>query len=267
MAEGASAPNGWDLRESGPSDAAHTVLLLPGALCTAAFFYDLMAEPRLRAASIRLVATTVQGWGGTAPPDDPSMENYARLAGKLATDLGCDLVVGHSVGANIAIEMAAGGGFTGPLVLLSLTFSRKDASVFPRVLDRLGRVLGSLPYAAMLKVIGRAMRLPPERHEALVAELKKNDPRFIRRHTREFLEYLDGYGTLVPRLCDAGVEAHVVFGERDDTGLADEERRALDECPRTTLTTIAGAGHFTMNQEPGRIAELVLEVLPAPAQA
>jgi pimeloyl-ACP methyl ester carboxylesterase len=121
----------------------------------------------------------------------------------------------------------------------------------------------------MFKVIGPAMKgsLPTDRYEALVAELKSNDPRFVRLHTRELLKYLDRYGTLVPRLCDAGVEAHVVFGERDDTGLADEERRALEQCPHATLTTIAGARHFTMNQEPGQIAELVLGALPAQARA
>ena len=269
MAQHTSAHHGWNLSESGPADAAHTVLLLPGALCTAAFCEDLMAESRLRDASIRLVATTVPGFGGTAPPGDLTMENYARLGGKLAADLGGDLVVGHSLGANIAIEMAATGAFSGPLVLLSPSFSRKDESIFPRVLDRLGRVLGSLPYAAMFKVIGPAFggSLPPDRRDALVAELKKNDPAFVRRQTREYLGYLDRHTTLVPRLCDAGVEAHVVFGEKDDVGLADEERRALEQCPRTTLTTIAGAGHFTMNQEPGRIAEVVLEALPAQTQA
>ena len=34
------------------------------------------------------------------------MESYAKLAGKLASDLGCDAVVGHSLGANIAVERA-----------------------------------------------------------------------------------------------------------------------------------------------------------------
>jgi pimeloyl-ACP methyl ester carboxylesterase len=193
------------------------------------------------------------------------MENYTRLAGRLATDLDCDLVVGHSVGANIAIEMAASGEFSGRLLLLSPTFSRKDESIFPRALDRLSSVFGHLPYAAMLKIIGPAMKnsLPPDRYEALVAELKKNDSRFVRRHTRHLLEYLDLHGSLVSRLCDAGVTACVVFGEHDDTGLTDEERRGLEECPLTTLITIPGAGHFTMNQEPGRVAELLLETASA----
>ena len=259
--------DGWELHVSGPDDADRAALLLPGALCTAAFFDDLMAEPRISEASIRLVATTVQGFGRTPAPDDLSMESYARLAGKLAAELDCDAVVGHSFGANIAIEMAATGEFSGPLLLLSPTFSRMDESIFPRVLDWLGRVFGALPYAAMFKIIGPAMKssLPPDRYEALVAELKSNDPRFVRRQTHEYLDYLDRHGKLVPRLCDAEVTAQVVFGEHDDVGLKEEERSALEGCPRTTLTTIPGAGHFTMNQEPGRVAELLLDLVsPAP---
>ena len=88
---------GWDLRESGPTDADHTVLLLPGSLCTAAFFEGLMAELRLIEAPIRLVAARLPGFGGTPPPEDITMENYGGLAGKLASGVGCDVVVGHSL--------------------------------------------------------------------------------------------------------------------------------------------------------------------------
>ena len=74
------------MRESGPPGADHTVLLLPGALCTAPFYDDLLADPKLSGKSIRFVATTLPGFGDTPPPDDLSVENYARLAGKLAAD-------------------------------------------------------------------------------------------------------------------------------------------------------------------------------------
>ena len=37
----------WELREQGPADAAHTVLLLPGGLCSAGSFAELMVEPAL----------------------------------------------------------------------------------------------------------------------------------------------------------------------------------------------------------------------------
>lgn len=115
----------------------------------------------------------------------------------------------------------------------------------------------------MLKLIGPAMSssLPPHRRDVLIAELKKNDARFLRRQTRLYLEYLDRYGTLTSRLCDSGVRAWVVFGDHDDVGLADEERAALERSPAVTLVTIADSGHFTLNQKPGEIAKIVLDAL------
>ena len=56
-----------------------------------------------------------------------------------------------------------------------------------------------------------------------------------------------------------------MFGERDDIGLTDDERRALEECPHTAIVTIPDAGHFTLNEEPGRIAELIVEMVSADA--
>jgi pimeloyl-ACP methyl ester carboxylesterase len=260
---------GWIVRETGPPGADRSVLLLPGALCTAPFYDDLLAEPKLSRASIRFVVTTLQGYGDTPPPDDLSIENYARLAGKLAADFGCDAVVGHSLGANVAIEMVAAGEFSGPLVLLAPSLSRQDESKFPRALDRIGRVLGHLPFTATLKIISPAMKgsLPPDRHDALVAEMKKNDPRFLRRSLRRYFEYLDRHGTVARRLCDSGVRAWFVVGDRDDVGITDDERRVLEECPHVTIVAIPDAGHFTLNEKPGRIAELVLEALVSKAPA
>jgi len=61
----------WEVREQGPADAAHTVLLLPGGMCSAGSFAELMAEPAL--AGMRLVAATLPGQAGAPPPDDYSV--------------------------------------------------------------------------------------------------------------------------------------------------------------------------------------------------
>jgi pimeloyl-ACP methyl ester carboxylesterase len=258
---------GWVVQESGETNADHAVLLLPGALCTAVFYDDVLAEASLRQASIRFVATTLPGFGGTEPLPDVGIENYARLAGRLAAELGCDAVVGHSLGANVAVEMVASGAFSGPVVLLSPSLSRQDESRFPRALDRLSRVLGHLPYSLMLRVVGPAMKssLPPDRRDALISELRNNDPRFLREQTHGYLAYLDRHGSLAARLADAGVPTWIVFGEHDDVGITDEERQALDGYPQVKLVEIPGAGHFTLNQEPGQIARLVLAALGSPA--
>jgi pimeloyl-ACP methyl ester carboxylesterase len=254
---------GWSIQQTGPSDAGCTVLLLPGALASAPFYDDVLAEPAITRASVRFVATTLPGYAGTPPLADLSMENIARGATKLAVEFGCDVVVGHSLGANVALEMAGAGEFLGSLVLLSPSFSRQDESKFPRTLDRLSRVLGHLPYTLMFKMIGPAMKssLPPSRQDALISELKKNDPRDVREGTHRYLEYLDRHGSLVSRLCDSGVKAWIVFGARDDIGLTDHERQGLEACNRVTFVTIPDTGHFALVDKPAQVAEIMLEAV------
>ena len=254
---------GWVLHEGGPENADHRVLLLPGALCSWAFYEDLLAEPSIREARVGFIATTLPGFGGTTPPDDLSVESYSRLASRLAADLSCHVVVGHSLGANVAVEMVSAGEFSGPVVLLSPSFSRKDESMFPRVLDRLSRVLGHLPYSIALKIIGPAMKssLPPARREFLSNELRNNDPRFLRAQTHLYLAYLDRHGSLAKRFCDAGTQAWVVYGERDDIGITPDEREVLAAAPHVTLTEIADTGHFALNQKPDEIAAIVLQAV------
>jgi pimeloyl-ACP methyl ester carboxylesterase len=252
----------WERREGGPADAEHTVLLLPGGMGTASQYEELMAEPDL--GGVRLVAVTLPGHGGTAEPDDISVENYARLVAECAADLGCDVVVGFSMGANYALEMAGSGAFSGPLVLLAPSFSRRDEALFMRILDQLGLVLGHLPFAALIKMMGPAMKQVPvtqERREALVAEMAKNRPAVFQRSIHVYLQYLDKHGSVAKRLCESGVPAWVVHGERGDGGVTDEERRTLETCAQIRVVTIPGASYYTPVEEPALVAKLINEAL------
>ena len=253
----------WDIRESGPSNAEWTVLLLPGGMCTAVFFEPIMDA--LVGAPVRVVAATLPGFGRTPHPADFSIENYASLAGQLAGDVRADIVGGHSLGGNVALEMATRGEFDGPVLLLSPTFSREDEAKELGVLDRLGAVpvVGQLAWLAMLKTMPKAMgkRFPAERRQALVADMANNDPRFCRRGVRTYFEYLDAHGSLVPRLCQSGVKSYVVFGDNDEIGLTDEERSALENCTDVTLITVANATHGLIIEQPAQIAELILELI------
>ncbi|WP_329222742.1 alpha/beta hydrolase [Streptomyces sp. NBC_01485] len=254
-----------DVRRAGASNASHRVLMIPGALCTTEFYADVMAEPAV--AGLGMVAATQPGFGRTEAPEDVSMENYARLMAEFAAESGCDAVVGHSLGANVAIEMAALGLFKGPLVLLSPTFSRGDEATFLTVLNAVGRVpgLGGAAWTALLKLLPWSVKheLPPQRAEALAAVMGGNDPTACRRIVRGYYAYLDRYPSLAPRLCGAGVPAWVVRGDRDMIGLTDGERRDLRACPQVRMVTVADAGHLLLVDQPAAVAEIVAEAATA----
>jgi pimeloyl-ACP methyl ester carboxylesterase len=63
------------------------------------------------------------------------------------------------------------------------------------------------------------------------------------------------------RLCQAGVPTWVVHAEKGDSGLTDEERRTLQDCPHAQLVTIPGHVFFLPNEVPDRVAQLISEAL------
>jgi pimeloyl-ACP methyl ester carboxylesterase len=257
----------WETSEAGPAAADRKVLLIPGGLNAARSYADLMAQPAL--AGVRLVAVTLTGHAGAPPPGDFSIETYARLAGELAADLGCDAVAGFSIGATVALEMAVSGTFRGPVVLLGISLSLRDEPAFLRALNGLGVVLGRLPCAVMLKLIGLAVRqarVSADRRAQLRDDLRRNDPRAMREIFRGYLRYLGRYESPAARLCDAGVPAWVVHAEKGDGGLTPEERRTLEACSGTTVVTIPGTSFFMPNDEPERVAGLILEALGRAAE-
>jgi pimeloyl-ACP methyl ester carboxylesterase len=254
----------WELYETGPGDAEHAVLLLPGGLTAARLYTEVMAEPALKA--MRLVAATLPGHCGTRPPDDITVENYARLAGELAREHGCDVVVGFSMGATVALEMVASGVFAGPAVLLGISMSTKDESAFFRGIVRLGSVLGGLPSAMLLRMTGmmlKALALSPERKAELAADFRRNNPRVIRRLLREYVRYLGRHADSASRLCDAGVPSWIVHAEKGDGGVTTDERRILEACPHATVVMIPGTSYLLPNEKQAQVAGIIATAVAA----
>jgi pimeloyl-ACP methyl ester carboxylesterase len=260
-----SETSGWGLRSVAPPDAGKTVLLVPGGLGTARFYDDVLRQPAVDGTGVRFVAATPPGFGGRLAPDDLTVEHYASLVGDLAAELDADLVVGHSLGANYALEMVAAGYFAGPVVLLSPTFSAEDEEADFRRIARLSRipVIGRVPWIVLPRVIDSSFkgRLPAHRHDELVAEMKTFDMGFCRRQVVAYFEYLDRRAPLTKRLCDSAVLAWVAFGERDEIGLTDDERRTLESCPHISLVEIPDAAHFIMTDQPAHTVDLILRAL------
>ena len=250
----------WELREQGPADAAQTVLLLPGGMCSAGSYAEVMAEPAL--ADMRLVAATLPGQCGTPPPDEYSVENYARLVSELVAQVGADIVVGFSMGAVVAVEMVVSGAFTGPVVLLGVSLSPRDEPAFFRAIARLGSVLGGLPASLLAKGAATMVKRIPvtaERQAELRQDFRNNVPAHVQPGLREYLRWLHRGDGRAERLCEAGVQAWVVHAEKGDGGLTDEERQTLEACPHARLVTIPGHVFFLPNEIPERIAAIIRE--------
>jgi len=254
----------WQLEESGPDDAHRRVLLLPGGLMSAHSWADVMAEPALK--DLRLIAATLPGHCGTPPLADLSIENYGRLAADLARQKGCDVIVGSSMGATVALETVVTGAFTGPTVLVSISLSAADEPAFFHAIVRLGSILGWLPAAALIGLTMLLLRMASvsrERKAELTADFGRNDPRVIRNVFREYRRYLRWRASAVARLCDANVAAWVVHAERGDGRLTRDERAALEACPRAMVITLPGTSYLPANERPRPIAETIVAALAA----
>lgn len=252
----------WELREAGPSDAERTVLLLPGGMCSARSYDEVMAQAAL--AGTRLIAATLPGQAGALSPEEYSVEAYARTTAELATKVGADVLVGFSMGAVVGAEMIVSGAFSGPSVLLGLSLSAKDEPAFFRAIIRSTRVLGNLPMKVMVAgVASMVKRIPasPERQGELRADFRANKPRDMRLALRSYLGWLERSDGRAEQLCRSGVPMWVVHAEKGDGGLTAEERRTLEACPNARVVTIPGEVFFLPNEVPDKIAEVIAAAL------
>jgi pimeloyl-ACP methyl ester carboxylesterase len=261
---GTGAAIDWQLRESGPADAERTVLLLPGGMCSAGSYAEVMAEPAL--AQTRLVAATLPGQAGAPSPDDYSVHSYARHVTELATRVGADAVVGFSMGAVVAVEMVTSAGFTGPVVLLGVSLSPKDEPVFFRALIRSTSVLGNLPMKVLAAGAGSMVEHIPvsaERQTQLREDFRRNRPRDMRLALHAYLRWLHRHDGRAEQLCEAGAPLWIVHAEKGDGALTDDERHTLEACSHAHVVTIPGAVFFLPNEIPERIAAIICEALAA----
>ena len=189
----------------------------------------------------------------------------ARLAAELSAEIGCDAVVGFSMGASVALEMVASGAFSGPVVLLGISLSLQDEPVFLRALDRLGVVMGSLPYSAMRQMMGsvtkhvrvpeaaprRAPRRPPQQRPA-------GDARSSSAAT------CSTSGATTHRRTDSATRACPPGSctPRRATAGSPTTNGAPSKRARTpAVVTIPGTSFFLPNEESERIAGYVVEAL------
>lgn len=252
----------WELLTAGPPDADRSVLLLPGGACAARSFDLVMADPAL--SGVRLVATTLPGNAGAPVSEDVSVPALARRAGELAKEHECDVVVGFSNGATVALDMVLSGHFHGPVVLLGISLTTEDEARFFRTVVRASQKVGSWPLGGLLRLLplmARSAKTPELHKKELIEDLKQNRARDSVRVTSEYLDYIAADRNFAAQLAASGNPVWVVHAEKGDGGLTDAERATLQAAPNVTLVTIPGSVFLLPDEAPQQTAAVIASAL------
>ena len=194
-----------------------------------------------------------------------SIPDMARRAGKLAEEHACDVVVGFSYGASVAVEMVLSGYFHGPVVLLGLSLTTPDESTFFRYMVRASQTLGRWPMAILFRLMplmARSARTPEEHKKELIEDFKQNRAGDAVRVCREYLDYIAADRDFAAELAASGTPVWVVHAEKNgDGGLTEAERATLEAAPNVTLVTLPGAVFLIPDVAPGRTADVIADAL------
>jgi len=262
-AGGVAMREAWERLIVGPLDADRSVLLLPGGANAARSFDLVMAEPAL--SGVRLLATTLPGMAGAPVSAEVSIPAVARRAGELARENACDVVVGFSYGATIALDMVLSGHFQGPVVLLGLALTTPDESTFFRYVVRVSQKVGRWPMAILFRLMPLMARSAKtsERHKKdLIEDFKQNRAGDAVRVCGEYLDYIAADRNFAAELAASGSPVWVVHAEeKGDGGLTDAERATLEAAPNVTLVTIPGAVFLIPDEAPQRTAAVIADAL------
>jgi len=253
----------WEVLLSGPKDADRSVLLLPGG-ANAARSYDLvMADPAL--SGVRLVATTLPGMAGAPLTGDISIPGLARTAGELAKEHRCDVVVGFSHGATVALEMVLSGNFHGPVVLLGLSLTTEDDAAFFVRTVRLSQKVGRWPLGLLmwlLPLMIRSAKIPEPHKRELIEDLKQNKAGEAVRVSAKYLDYIAADRDYAGQLAASSIPAWVVHAEKGgDGGLTDAERATLESADNVTLVTVPGSVFLLPDEAPDQTAAVIATAL------
>ena len=253
----------WELLTAGPDDAARSVLLLPGGANAARSFDLVMADEAL--SGVRLVATTLPGMAGAPMTDDVSIPALARAAGAVAEDHRCDVVVGFSHGATVALEMLLSGHFQGPVVLLGISLTTEDEAGFFRAAVRVSERVGSWPFAILLRLLplmARSANTPGPHKRDLIEDLKQNKAGDAVRVSGAYLDYIAADRDYAAQLVASDSPVWVVHAEKGgDGGLTDSERTTLDSAANVHLVTVPGRVFLLPDEAPHETAAVIADAL------
>ncbi len=235
---------------AGPLEAAHTLLLIHGA---GGSHLDWPASLR-RLPDARVYALDLPGHGRSAPPARDSIAGYSAWTAEWMRALALPpaVLVGHSMGAAIALELALQEpGLVRALVLIG---AGARLPVSPLILEELQQSPGEI----IPRIIGWAYGWDfPEEGKALARRrLEQVPPAVLYRDflaCSRFNRRAELKDIQPPALILAGSEDRMV-----PLALSEELYHGL---PRARMVTFAGAGHMLTFERPEEVAGAVSEFL------
>jgi non-heme chloroperoxidase len=237
--------------DAGPVDAL-PIVLLHGLSDTHRSFDQLW--PHLPA-HVRVVALTLRGHGDSDRPADgytmPAMAADVAAAMDVLR-VGPAVVVGHSMGARVALRVA----LDHPSRVRKLVFVSAFAPGLPnRSVDELVAAVAQLPahlpveFAREFQGACFSQPVDPQFVEAMVAQTLKVPTAVFRQVLDAFIA--DDTRAMLPRI---GVPVQLIWGNRDAFVSRGDQRALLEALPNASLREYADVGHTPHWECPARFA-------------
>ncbi|HXZ83052.1 MAG TPA: alpha/beta hydrolase [Acidimicrobiales bacterium] len=201
---------------------------------------------------IDAIAIDLPGFGASPAPDEAwGAKEYATFVKPILDEMtGRVVIVGHSFGGRVAVELAAlAGERTAALVLTGVPLLRVQQRARPRMRFRIVRAL------AGVGLVGRQrLERARERHGS-------RDYREAQGVMRAVLVRVlaEDYRPALARL---GCPVELVWGERDTAVPVEIARAALSVIIDGRLTVIPGVGHFVPTTAPASLRAAVVAHRP-----
>jgi hypothetical protein len=252
---------GWDFGPGHP-----TLLFIPGLGEPRRSFRAIARHRLLRDAKVNVVLVSVPGNEGYPIPRDIRRGGFPALARSLDGILDYvrpDIVVGHSLGCNVAIENAYAGGYHGPLFLMGCPFST-DLDMLSEAADNVGAdyyAIRLLEFQALINGmrLGRMTRLAYRQWPAWRvdgwADADADDWLWLDKALdTEFAKK----PFQIERLRSAGNAAYLHYAQRDDPA---PTKKQLAETPNVTLLRRVKGKHSLQQQSTGKAVKRILRAL------
>jgi magnesium chelatase accessory protein len=262
-------PHDWHVQETGEGP---TLLLLHGAGATTHSWRDVI--PPL-AARHHVVALDLPGHGFTRPGSRTRF-GLTKTAEDIATL--CDAqgwqpegIIGHSAGGAVALDLAtrltATDGSPPRLVGINAALDRFEG-VASWLFPALAKMLALNPLTSYAFAMGgarpdRARNVIGSTGSALSEESLSYYARLLsdRDHIDGTLQMMANWNTdaLWQRMGDITAPCLLITGEKDKAVPPDVSVRAAQKLPNAETRQLAGLGHLAHEEEPERVAKLILD--------